>query len=112
MANKGAPGLGGMTVGQLKLYLKRCWPKIKQVYLGGTYEPLPVLGKEISKPGGGVGLLGIPTVLDRLIQQAIAQVLSGIRDPAFSNKSFGFRPRRGAHDALQCAKTYVQDGYR
>jgi RNA-directed DNA polymerase len=112
LANKGAPGVDGMTVGQLKSFLKRCWPKIRQVLLEGTYKPLPVRRKEIRKPTGGVRLLGIPAVLDRLIQQAIAQVLQPIWDPTFSDKSFGFRPGRGAHDALACAKTYVQDGYR
>jgi RNA-directed DNA polymerase len=112
MANKGAPGVDGMTVGQLKSFLKRCWPKIKQALLDGTYMPLPVRRKEIPKPNGGVRLLGIPTVVDRLIQQAITQVLQGIWNPTFSDKSFGFRPGRSAHDALRCAKTYVQEGYR
>jgi RNA-directed DNA polymerase len=112
LANKGAPGVDGMTVGQLKSYLKRCWPKIRQVLLEGNYRPLPVRRKEIPKPTGGIRPLGIPAVLDRLIQQAIAQVLQPIWDPTFSDKSFGFRPGRSAHDALACAKTYVQDGYR
>ncbi len=111
LANKGAPGVDGMTVGQLKSFLKRCWPKIKQALLDGTYEPLPVRRKEIPKPNGG-RLLGIPTVADRLIQQAITQVLQGIWDPTFSEQSFGFRPGRSAPDAMKCAKTYVQDGYR
>ena len=112
LANKGAPGVDGMTVGQLKSYLKRCWPKIKQALLGGTYKPLPVRRKEIPKPTGGIRLLGIPTVVDRLIQQAIAQVLQGIWDSTFSDNSFGFRPGRSAHDALKRAKTYVEEGYR
>ena len=112
VANKGAPGVDGMTVGQLKSFLKRCWPKIRQALLDGTYIPLPVRRREIPKPNGGVRLLGIPTVVDRLIQQAITQVLQGIWDPTFSDKSFGFRPGRSAHDAMQCAKTYVQEGYR
>jgi RNA-directed DNA polymerase len=112
LANKGAPGVDGMTVGQLKSYLKRCWPKIKQALLNGTYRPLPVRRKEIPKPTGGIRLLGIPAVLDRLIQQAIAQVLQPMWDPIFSEKSFGFRPRRSAHDAMACAKTYVEDGFR
>jgi RNA-directed DNA polymerase len=101
-----------MTVGQLKSYLKRCWPKIKQALLNGTYRPLPVRRKEIPKPTGGIRLLGIPAVLDRLIQQAIAQVLQPMWEPIFSEKSFGFRPRRSAHDAMACAKTYVEDGFR
>ena len=92
LANKGAPGVDGMTVGQLKSFLKRCWPKIKQALLDGTYRPLPVRRKEIPKPNGGIRLLGIPTVVDRLIQQAIAQVLQGIWNPTFSDRSFGFRP--------------------
>jgi RNA-directed DNA polymerase len=75
LANKGAPGVDGMTVGQLKSFLKRCWPKIKQALLDGTYRPLPVRRKETPKPNGGIRLLGIPTVVDRLIQQAIAQIL-------------------------------------
>jgi RNA-directed DNA polymerase len=112
LANKGAPGVDGMTVGQLKSFLKRCWPKIKPALLDGTYRPLPVRRKEIPKPNGGIRLLGIPAVMDRVIQQAIAQVLTGIWDPTFSDKSFGFRPERSAHDALKCAKTYVQAGYR
>lgn len=112
LANKGAPGVDGMTVGQLKSFLKRCWPKIKQALLDGTYKPLPVRRKEIPKPNGGVRLLGIPTVVDRLIQQAVARVLQGIWDPTFSDRSFGFRPGRSAHYALKCAKSYVQDGYR
>jgi len=112
LANKGAPGVDGMTVGQLKSFIGRCWPKIKQALLGGTYQPLPVRRKEIPKPNGGIRLLGIPTVVDRLIQQAIAQVLQGIWNPTFSDRSFGFMPGRSAHDALKCAKTYVQEGYR
>jgi len=112
LANKGAPGVDGMTVGQLKSYIKRCWPEINRALLDGTYQPLPVRRKEIPKPNGGIRLLGIPSVVDRLIQQAITQVLQGIWDPTFSEKSFGFRPGRSAHNALQCAKTYVQDGCR
>jgi RNA-directed DNA polymerase len=112
LANKGAPGVDGMTVRQLKSYLKRCWPKIKQALLNGTYKPLPVRRKEIPKPTGGIRLLGIPIVVDRLIQQAMAQVLQGIWDPTFSDNSFGFRPGRSAHDALNRAKTYVEEGFR
>ncbi|MGB5984764.1 MAG: reverse transcriptase domain-containing protein [Desulfobacterales bacterium] len=112
VANKGAPGVDGMTVGHMKAFLKRCWPEIKQALLDGTYQPLPVRGKEIPKPNGGVRRLGIPTVTDRLIQQAAAQVLQEIWEPTFSDKSFGFRPGKSAHDALTCAQTYVRDGYR
>ena len=110
--NKGAPGVDGMTVEQLPGYLKRHWPKIKQDLLNGCYKPFPVRRKDIPKPDGGTRALGIPTVLDRLIQQAIAQVLQRIWDPTFSNSSFGFRPGRCQHDALQLVKTYVKDGYR
>jgi RNA-directed DNA polymerase len=111
IANKGAPGVDGMKTNHLKGYLKRHWPKIKQDLLNGAYRPLPVRRKEIDKPDGGVRLLGIPTVLDRLIQQAIAQVLEQIWDPTFSEYSYGFRPRRSAHDAVLQAKGYLLDGY-
>jgi RNA-directed DNA polymerase len=111
IANKGAPGVDGMTTTQLKGYLKRHWPKIKQALLDGVYLPLPVRRKEIDKPEGGVRLLGIPTVLDRLIQQAIAQVLEQIWDPTFSEYSHAFRPGRSAHDAVLQAKSYLLDGY-
>jgi RNA-directed DNA polymerase len=110
--NKGAPGVDGMTVDQLPGYLKRHWSKIKQALLDGYYYPFPVRRKDIPKPDGGTRPLGIPTVLDRLIQQAIAQVLQQIWDPTFSDTSFGFRPGRCQHDALQLVKTYVKDGYR
>jgi len=101
----------GMTCNQLKGYLKKHWPKIKQDILNGVYQPLPVRRKEIDKPDGGVRLLGIPTVLDRLIQQAIAQVLEQVWDPIFSEYSYGFRPGRSAHDAVLQAKGYLLDGY-
>jgi RNA-directed DNA polymerase len=111
IANKGAPGVDGMKTNHLKGYLKRHWPKIKQDLLNGVYRPLPVRRKEIDKPEGGVRLLGIPTVLDRLIQQAIAQVLEQVWDPTFSEYSYGFRPGRSAHDAVLQAKGYLLDGY-
>jgi RNA-directed DNA polymerase len=110
-ANKGAPGVDGMTVDQLPSYLRRHWAKIKTALLNGTYDPLPVRRKEIPKPQGGVRLLGIPAVLDRLIQQAISQVLQLIWEPVFSDCSFGFRPKRSAHDAVFRAKQYVEEGY-
>jgi len=109
--NKGAPGIDGMTVDQLPGYLRRHWLKIREDLLNGNYQPLPVRRKEISKPDGGVRLLGIPTVLDRLIQQAIAQVLQQIFDSTFSDSSFGFRPGRSQHDAVRRAKSYLESGY-
>jgi len=111
-SNKGAPGIDGMSVGQLGSYLRRHWPKIRQALLAGTYRPLPVRRVEIPKPNGGKRPLGIPTVLDRLIQQAVAQRLQPIWEPHFSEKSFGFRPGRCQHDAMRQAKSYLVDGYR
>lgn len=113
MANKGAPGVDKMTVAQLQPYLAAHWPRIKEELLNDQYRPAPVRGVEIPKPGGkGMRLLGIPTVLDRLIQQAIHQVLMPIFDPGFSNSSFGFRPKRSAHDAVRAAQTHVAAGKR
>ncbi len=113
MANKGAPGIDKMTVEQLKPYLAEHWPRIKEELLTDRYQPAPVRGVEIPKPGGkGMRLLGIPTVLDRLIQQAIHQVLMPIFDPGFSNSSYGFRPGRSAHDAVRAAQSYVAAGSR
>ncbi len=113
MANKGAPGVDKMTVAQLQPYLAAHWPRIKEELLNDRYRPAPVRGVEIPKPGGkGMRLLGIPTVLDRLIQQAIHQVLMPIFDPGFSTSSFGFRPKRSAHDAVRAAQSYVAAGKR
>jgi len=110
--NKGAPGIDNMTVDQLPGYLRRHWLKIREDLLNSTYKPLPVKRKEIPKPDGGVRLLGIPTVLDRLIQQAIAQILQQIWDPTFSDSSYGFRPGKSAHDAVLRAKSYLLSGYK
>ena len=110
--NGGAPGIGGMTVEQLPGYLRKHWWKIKADLLAGRYRPLPVRRKEIDKPDGGVRLLGIPTVLDRLIQQATAQVLTAIWESTFSEYSFGFRPGRSQHDAIRQCKRYVESGDR
>jgi RNA-directed DNA polymerase len=110
--NAGAPGVDGMTTGQLKGYLKRHWDKIRESLLNGTYQPLPVRRKEIDKPDGGVRLLGIPTVLDRMVQQAVAQVLQHIWDHTFSENSFGFRPRRSQHQAIRRCQEHVAAGYR
>jgi RNA-directed DNA polymerase len=110
--NKGAPGVDGMTVRKIKRYLKRHWTKIEKALLDGTYKPMPVRQKEIGKPDGGVRLLGIPTVLDRVIQQAVAQVLTLIWDHTFSAYSLGFRPERSAHGAIRQYREYVKAGLR
>ncbi len=110
--NKGAPGVDGMTVRKIKRYLKRHWTKIEQALLEGNFKPMPVRQKEIGKPGGGVRLLGIPTVLDRVIQQATAQILTAIWDHTFSETSFGFRPKRSQHGAMRQYREYVRQGYR
>jgi len=110
-ANKGSAGVDGMTVGKLPGYLREHWPALRTKLLEGTYEPAPVLRRTIPKAGGGVRELGIPTVLDRLIQQALLQVLEPIFDPTFSESSYGFRPGRSAHDAVRQAKRYVEAGY-
>lgn len=111
-ANKGSPGIDGMTVEELPRFLKTHWPALRVKLLAGTYEPAPVRRHTIPKRGGGQRALGIPTVLDRLIQQAILHVLEPIFDPTFSESSYGFRPGRSAHDAVRQAKRYVEEGYR
>jgi len=111
IANKGAPGIDGMKVSQLAKYLERHWPKIEKTLLDGTYTPLPVRRKEIDKPDGGTRLLGIPSVLDRCIQQAVAQVLTLIWDHTFSEYSFGFRPKCSQADAIHKAQSYIKEGY-
>ena len=106
--NKGAPGVDGMTVDQLPGYLRRHWPQIRQDLLDGRYRPMPVRGKEIPKPDGGdMRLLGIPTVLDRFVYQAVNQVLQDIWDPTFSESSCGFRPGRSQWDAVRRALAHV-----
>ncbi|WP_338471239.1 group II intron reverse transcriptase/maturase [Niallia sp. XMNu-256] len=110
--NKGSHGVDMMPVQNLRQHLVENWVSIRGAILKGTYEPMPVRRVEIPKPDGGVRLLGIPTVTDRLIQQAIAQILSKIYDPMFSEHSYGFRPNRSAHDAVRKAKGYIKDGYR
>jgi len=106
-ANKGAPGIDKMTVEQLWTFLEEHWATIREDLLEGRYEPAPVRGVDIPKPSGGVRLLGIPTVLDRFIQQAMHQVLTPIFDPGFSDASYGFRPGRSAHDAVKAARSHV-----
>src|SRR6516165_1905729 len=110
-ANKGSAGVDGMTVHQLTDYLKQHWPVIREQLLKATYEPKPVRRVEIPKPDGGVRKLGIPTVLDRFIQQAVMQVLQRRWDPTFSNHSYGFRPGRSAHQAVAQAQQYIAAGY-
>jgi len=109
-ANKGASGIDGMTVDELQPYLKDAWPKIKAVILSGSYKPKAVRCVMIPKPSGGERILGIPTVIDRLIQQGIAQILSRIYDPEFSESSFGFRPGRSAHQAVRQAERFINEG--
>jgi RNA-directed DNA polymerase len=108
--NAGAPGIDGMTSQQLRDHVRRHWESIRAKLLAGTYVPSPVRRVEIPKPNGGVRLLGIPTVLDRWIQQMLLQVLQPIFDPTFSASSFGFRPGKSAHDAVRAAQSHVQAG--
>jgi RNA-directed DNA polymerase len=110
-ANKGSGGIDGMTVDQLPDYLKQHGPAIREQLLNGTYEPKPVRRVEIPKPDGGVRKLGIPTVLDRFIQQAVMQVLQRRWDRTFSDHSYGFRPGRSAHQAVAQAQQYIAEGY-
>src|ERR1700733_5916943 len=111
-ANKGSPGIDGMKVAELSGYLKQHWPSIREQLLRGTYQPQPVRRVEIPKPDGGGRKLGIPTVLDRLIQQAVMQVLQGSWDRAFSESSYGFRPGRSAHQAVARAQQHIAAGHR
>jgi RNA-directed DNA polymerase len=111
-ANKGSAGVDGMTVQQLPEYLKQHWPAIREQLLSGTYKPQPVRRVEIPKPDRGVRKLGIPTVLDRFIQQAVMQVLQRRWDRTFSDHSYGFRPGRSAQQAVQAAQQYIAAGYR
>jgi len=109
--NKGSAGVDRMTVDQLGNYLKQHWSAIREQLLNGTYEPKPVRRVEIPKPDGGMRKLGIPTALDRFIQQAVMQVLQKRWDPTFSQYSYGFRPRRSAHYAVAQAQQYIAQGY-
>ena len=111
-ANKGSPGVDGMTVEQLPDYLRTHWPQHRDELLRGTYTPSPVRRVEIPKPDGGVRKLGVPTVLDRFVQQAVLQVLQPLFDPTFSDHSYGFRPGRSAHQAVAAAQKYLASGYR
>jgi len=111
-ANKGSPGIDGMTIEEFPAYLEQQGPEIWKQLRSGTYQPLPVKRVEIPKPDGGVRKLGIPTVLDRFVQQAVLQVLQKRWDPTFSSHSYGFRPRRSARQAVQEAQKYIAEGYR
>jgi RNA-directed DNA polymerase len=111
-ANKGSPGVDGMTVKQLSDYLRAHWPQHRDELLRGTYTPSPVRRVEIPKPDGGVRKLGVPTALDRFVQQAVLQVLQRIFDPTFSDHSYGFRPGRSAHQAVAAAQAHLASGYR
>jgi len=108
--NAGSPGMDGMTVEELAAHLRVHWPRLREELLAGRYRPQAVKRVAIPKPGGGERELGIPTVLDRFIQQALLQVLQPLFDPTFSDASYGFRPGRSAHDAVRRAQAYVQDG--
>ncbi|HVH85296.1 MAG TPA: reverse transcriptase domain-containing protein [Terriglobales bacterium] len=111
-ANKGSPGIDGMTVEELTGYLQQHWPAIREQLLQGTYEPKPVRRVEIEKPdGGGMRKLGIPCVLDRFVQQAVLQVLQRQWDPTFSDHSYGFRPGRSAHQAVAQAQKHIAAGF-
>lgn len=111
-ANKGSAGVDGMTVGELADFLREHWPAIREQLLSGTYKPQPVRRVEIPKPDGGMRKLGIPTVLDRFVQQAVMQVLQGKWDRTFSEHSYGFRPGRSAHQAVEAAQQFVAAGNR
>lgn len=111
-ANKGAAGVDGLDISQTARQLMNSWHEIREQLVQGTYRPSPVRRVTIPKPGGGERELGIPTVTDRLIQQALLQVLQPILDPTFSEYSYGFRPGRSAHHAVRQARSYVQSGRR
>ena len=110
--NKGAPGVDGITVRQLPGVLRAHWPEIEDQLLQGRYQPQPVRRVQIPKPAGGMRDLGIPTAIDRVIQQAVLQRLQPLWDPTFSEHSYGFRPNRSAHQAVAQAQAYVTEGYR
>jgi RNA-directed DNA polymerase len=111
-SNKGAPGVDGLEVKDLRRYLGKHWQRIKAELLTGEYKPQPVRRVDIPKPGGGTRMLGIPTARDRFIQQAVLQVLTPIFDPLFSGSSYGFRPGRSAHQAVNAAREHVEAGHR
>ena len=108
--NKGASGIDRMRTTELEEHLEKHWEKIRAKLLAGTYRPTPVRRVEIPKPNGGTRMLGIPTVLDRFVQQLLLQVLTPIFEPLFSQHSYGFRPGRSAHDAVRAAQAYATAG--
>jgi len=110
--NKGAPGVDDVSVPEFKDWLKMHWPSVRIALLEGRYLPRPVRRVDIPKPSGGMRMLGVPTVIDRLIQQALHQVLQPLFEPSFSDSSFGFRPGRGAHQAVRQAQGYIREGKR
>ena len=110
--NKGSHGIDGMSVKSLREHIMLNWDDIRSSIEMGTYQPSPVRRVGIPKPNGGKRLLGIPTVTDRFIQQAISQILTPVFDPMFSEHSYGFRPNKRAHDAVRKAKHYMEEGYR
>ena len=111
LRNKGAPGIDGMTVDQLPAFLRQHWPVIRDRLIEGTYRPHPVKRVEIPKPDGSKRKLGIPTVLDRLIQQAVAQIVQADCDDDFHDNSYGFRPNRNAHQAVRYSQETLQAGF-
>lgn len=112
MRNKGAAGVDGLTVTDFKAWLQQHWPRVRNALLAGEYMPMAIRKVEIPKPNGGVRTLGIPTVIDRLIQQALLQVLQPEFEPGFSDHSYGFRPGRNAWQAVQQAQGYIREGRR
>jgi len=110
-ANKGSPGVDGRTIDETAGHLREHWPAVREQLFSGTYQPRPVKRVEIPKPDGGVRRLGVPCVVDRLIQHAVLQVLQKRWDPTFSKHSYGFRPRRSAHQAVAQAQAYIAEGY-
>jgi RNA-directed DNA polymerase len=111
-ANEGSAGVDEITIEEFPLYLRKYWPEIKRQLLEGTYQPKPVRRAEIQKRSGGKRPLGIPTVLDRMLQQAILQVLQPLFDPEFSESSYGFRPGRSGHQAVRRVRHLIDAGYR
>ena len=111
-ANRGAPGVDGMTTEALRPWLREHWGQVRSELDSGVFRPQPVRRVAIPKPGGGQRMLGVPRVLDRFVQQAVAQVLVPVFDPGFSGSSFGFRPGRNAHQAVRVARRAIEDGHR